>query len=448
VIREPSGCRRLCNGQADSIIQMRLLWPSVLALALWILVLAAPSYCASGYLKPGVRARVLERAESDFHDGVALYQERDYRGALRKFLAAERACPQLFSAGYHVALAHRKLGEEEAAVAQLKKLNGAFPENIIAHNDLGVIYAGRGKEDSDTEAAAELEVAIKNGESLLLGKERKVPQVRVDLAMAHANLGALQLRKSKLENAEKSFRKAVEHYPHGFFGHFGLGNVLFAMNRLGEAKAAYLKAKQIEPKNDSVHIALARCYLFGSERNPRFAIAELEKIKAESAPAEVSDLFGDAYALLGNRQEAAKRYKQHLSLPGRNREALYKLGAIYYNEKEFGQANKLLEGFVAESPKGGDGALPIAHKLLGDIATEQKDYQKAIVSYGEATKLRQHYFSCYYGLAESYFHLEKYDEARNYLRLVLDGLPERGNAEENELRDKASELLKKIPSEK
>jgi tetratricopeptide (TPR) repeat protein len=416
--------------------------------ALSLLIPAARSHGASGYLKPDVSARVLEKAESHFRDGVELYQERNYRGALRKFLAAERACPQLFAAGYHVALAHRKLGEEEAAVAQFKKLNDAFPENIISHNDLGVIYAGKGKEESDALAVAEFEAAMRNGESLLLGSERKVPQVRVDLAMAYANLGSLQLRKSKLEEAEKSYRKAVEHHPHGFFGHYGLGNALFAMKRLGEAKAAYLKAEEVEPRNDNVHIALARCYLFGQERNPRFAIAQLEKIKPESAPSEVFDLFGDAYALLGNRQDAAKYYRRHLSLPGRNREALYKLGAIHYNEKEFEQAKKCLEEFVAEASKGGNGALPVAYKLLGDIALGDKDYEGAIVNYGEATKLRENSFSCYYGLAESYFHLEKYEEARNYLQRVLDGLPVRGNAEENELREKALELLKKIPSEK
>jgi len=406
----------------------------------------ATAFGASGYLKPAVTAESLKKAEGYHQDGVELYRRRKYRAALRKFMAAQRVCPELFSAGYHVALAYRKMGNEDAAAAQLKKLNTSFPENIIAHNDLGVMYAGKSKEESDLLALLEFAVAVRNGENLLQGKEKKIPQVRVDLAMAYANLGALQLKSSKLASAEKSFRKAIEHHPPGFFGHFGLGNVLFAMKRLGEAKTAYRSAEEIEPGNDNVHVALAKCYLFSSDRSPRFAIAELKKVDAEAPPADVFDLLGDAYALLGNSDEAIRSYTRHLTLPEHKPQALYKLGVLYYNRGDRKQAKTYLQEFVAEARGDQEGALPTAYKLLGDISTEEKDYEAAVEAYLQGSKLRDAYFSCYYGLADSYFHLKQHEKAKEYLLLVLKGVPRNGSAQENQLREKASSLLKKLSS--
>lgn len=415
-----------------------------------LLFLAEPAFAASGYLKPEVNAKTLKRAEGYFRDGVELYQRVKHRAALRKFLAAERACPELFSAGYHAAISLRKMGNEDAAVTQLKKLNTRFPENIIAHNDLGVIFASKNQEESDRLARVEFEAAVRNGENLLRGKEKKIPQVRVDLAMAYANMGALDLKNSKLTDAEKSFRKAVERYPLAFFGHFGLGNVLFGMKRFDEAKKAYRKAEQIEPNNVGVHIALARCYLSAADKNPRFAIAELKKVPRgprDSPPPEAFDLFGDAYALLGNTEKAIANYTKYLTLPEHNPQTLYKLGALCYNEGNRKEAKKYLGAFVAEAPDDQRELLSTAYKLLGDISSEQEDYEKAIASYLQGSKLRQAYLSCYYGLADSHFHLQQYQKAREYLLLVLKDLPRIGSAEQNKLREKSFALLKRIPSQ-
>jgi len=436
---------RVCRGQQITITHLRGILLNAIGL-LAFLTFPTASHGASGYLKPSVSERTLKKAEAYFLDGVELYKQHRNRAALRKFMAAERVCPELFSAAYHVALAHRKLGEEQAAIAQLKKLNERFPENVIAHNDLGFIFASKNDQESEKLALAEFETAFRNGENLLLGKEKEIPQVRVDLAMAYANLGALQLKNSKLADALGSYRKAVEHYPQAFFGHFGLGNVLFAMNRFGEAKVAYLKAQQIEPKNTDVRIALARCYLLASERNPRFAISQLEKVQGDNAPAEVFELLGDAHAILGNGERAKKYYARVLPMPGRSPQLLYKLGVVYYNGGNCQQAGRYLQQFVAEAPQNQGGTLPVAYKLLGDIFSEQKDYEKAAVSYLKGTKLRDGYFSCYYGLAECYFQLQQYDKAMEYLVLILNGLSQSGNAEENKLREKAAALLAKIPS--
>jgi tetratricopeptide (TPR) repeat protein len=420
----------------------------VLAMAFSLPLQLPEGHAASGYLKPNVSDRTLNRAQSFFDDGVELYQRKSYRAALRKFLEAEKACPELFAAGYHVALTHRKMKNEEAAVAQLKKLISRFPENIIAYNDLGVIHAGKSTEADTLLAVSKFETAVKNGESLLQGKEKDIPQVRLDLSMAYANLAALQFKNSRFAESEKNFRKAIEHYPHAFFGHFGLGNVLLVMKRFTEAKAAYREAQRVEPDNVNVRIALAKCYLFEPDKNPRFALTELRKIKAEDRPLEYFELTGDAYALLENSDEAIKNYKASLARPGHSPEVLYKLGALYYNTSDFGQAQKYLETFVTQSPEEAQGSLPTAYKLLGDIARGQSDYEKAIAKYDKAAKLRDDYLSAHYGLAESYFHLQRYDEARKHLRLILERLPEKGTAEQDELREKATALLEKMVSAK
>ncbi len=416
----------------------------VCAGSVYCLLFGGSAAGASAYLKPDVDAKVLKKAEGLHADGIELYRRRRYRAALRKFQAAEEVCPELFLAGYHVALAHRKMKNEEAAVAQLKRLNARFPGNIIAHNDLGVIYASKNKEEADVLAHLELGMAIRNGEGLLEGKEKNVGQVRVDLAMAYANVGALQIKGSKLIEAEKSFRKAVDHYPRGFFGHFGLGNTLLAMRRFGEAKVAYRKAQEIEPKNDAVRIALAKCFLLGEEKNPRFALAELKKIEGNSPPMEVYGLLGDTYALLGDSEGAIASYERHLNASGRDPETLYKMGVLYYNSSTWGEARKYLEEYVARASDERKEQLATTEKLLGDVEREERKYRRAIAHYLRGTELRDAYYSCYYGLADCHYQLKEYDKAKHYILLILHGLSEAGSDQEKALREKASSLLEKM----
>jgi len=416
------------------------------AAAVTALIPVSSAHGASGYLKPAVDEKILSKAEDRFGDGVELYQRQNYRAALRRFQAAETICPELFAAGYHAALAYKKMGDEKAAVEQLKKVIARFPENIIAYNDLGVIHAGKNIEEDTQLAMSQFETAIRNGENLLQGKEKTVPQVRVDLAMAYANAGGLHLASGRLVEAEKSFRKAVEHHPNGFFGHFGLGNVLLAMKNFTEAKTSYRKAQQIEPKNANVSIALAKCYLRQPDRNPRFAIAELRKVGEPERTAEYYDLLGDAYALLEEREEAVRNYTRSLGMPGHSSEVLYKLGAMYYNQKMYVESRKSLEEYIAQVKEGQQGTSALAHKLLGDIAKEQKDYRTAAANYEKAVSIANSYWSAYYGLGEAFFYLRQYADARKHLHHVLSALPEKGTAEENELREKATELLKKMLS--
>lgn len=414
------------------------------AAAVCAFVRVCPAHGASGYFRPAVDDKILNKAEDRFRDGVELYQRQNYRAALRRFQAAEIICPSLFAAGYHVALAYKRMGEDEAAVGQLKKVIARFPENIIAHNDLGVIYAGRNTDEEILLAMSQFETAVRNGEKLLAGKEKGIPQVRIDLAMAYANIGGLQLASGRLLEAETSFRKAVEHHPHGFFGHFGLGNALLPMKNFTEAKASYRKAQQIEPKNPNVCIALAKCYLRQPDKNPRFAITELRKIEQRDRGAEYYDLLGDSYAFLEDRDESVRNYRRSLSMTGHSPEVLYKLGAIYYNQKQHAEARKSLQEYIARVKDSERATAAMAYKLLGDIAKEEKDYRTAATNYQKAVSIADSYWSAYYGLAEAFFHLEQYADAKKHLQYVLSALPEKGTTEQNELREKTTELLRKM----
>lgn len=416
------------------------------AAAMFALIPLSPSHAAAGYLKPEVDEKTLSRAEDRFRDGVELYQRQNYHAALRRFQAAETICPELFAAGYHAALAYKKMGDEKAAVEQLNKVIERFPENIIAHNDLGVIYAGRNTDENTQLAISQFETAIRNGEKLLQGKEKAIPQIRIDLAMAYANAGGLHLASGRLVEAEKSFRKAVEHHPHGFFCHFGLGNALLAIRDFTEAKASYRKAQQIEPKNPNVCIALAKCYLGQPDKNPRFAITELRKVEERDHTAEYYELLGDSYSLLQERDEAMRHYRRSLSMTKHTPEILYKLGAIYYNQKKHGESRKSLEEYIARVKDNEQATAALAYKLLGDIAKHDRDYRMAAANYEKAVSIADNYWSAYYGLGEALFYLEQYSEAKKHLDYVLNAIPEKGTTEENELREKATELLKKMLS--
>ena len=87
----------------------------------------------------------------------------------------------------------------------------------------------------------------------------------------------------------------------------------------------------------------------------------------------------------------------------------------YYDHHDFAKAIGQLDGLLADQPDYARGWL-----LKGDIYNDQKDFSNAVESYNKAVAIDSAFFPpAYYIMANLYFDMEKYNEAKdNYLKYI------------------------------
>ena len=89
---------------------------------------------------------------------------------------------------------------------------------------------------------------------------RKAIEIKPDFADAHSNLGSILSDLGKLQEAELSYRKAIEIKPHLAEAHSNLGTVLNDLGKLQEADLSTRKAIEIKPDYPHAYFNLFRQY--------------------------------------------------------------------------------------------------------------------------------------------------------------------------------------------
>jgi len=113
-------------------------------------------------------------------------------------------------------------------------------------------------------------------------------------ATAAYELGEIHRRAGRLDEAERLFAAAVEHYPDFDQARLGLGRVLLAAGRAEPALAHLRRAVAIDPENDVAYFQLARAYqALGNVAAQQEALARYQALRArkqERTDAAVSPL--------------------------------------------------------------------------------------------------------------------------------------------------------------
>ena len=166
-----------------------------------------------------------------------------------------------------------------------------FPGRVpIAHNNLGVLYDGRGLHDK---ALEEYEKAI---------------AINPTFADAHNNLGVAYKRKGNYDRAMQEYQRALAGNPNLAEAHNNLGLVYYAKGLNNEAITAYEKALAI---------------------NPAFAEAHFN--------------LGLVYYAQGMYDTAVEQYKKALEMNPSFADAHYRLGLSYYENKDYTSAKIHIE---------------------------------------------------------------------------------------------------------
>jgi superkiller protein 3 len=179
----------------------------------------------------------------------------------------------------------RNLSENRLALgmASLKDAILLDPENAQFHNTLGLVYLNLGRA---VDGQAEIQLAIdldKNNPDynhnlgIALAQQGKFDEAIVAYKkalsfptyttpeVAYYNMGEAYIRLQKPQEAEESFRAAIQLEPVMIAAHYGLGLALSQAGRKDEAKAAFRKARDINPASPFSEMAKAALKQLGDE---------------------------------------------------------------------------------------------------------------------------------------------------------------------------------------
>ena len=134
---------------------------------------------------------------------------------------------------------------------------------------------------------------------------RKAIEIKPDIAEAHYNLGIILSDLGKSQDAELSYRKAIEIKPDYPEAHYNLGVLLNDLGKLQDAELSYRKAIEIKPDYPEAHYNL-----------------------------------GVIFKELGKLEEAELSYRKAIEIKPDYAEAHYLLSVIYSKEKLFSKAYK------------------------------------------------------------------------------------------------------------
>ncbi len=140
-------------------------------------------------------------------------------------------------------------------------------------------------------------------------------------------------------------RRRVQFDPLSVGAHSSLGSIAFYAGHLPEAKAAYKKALELNPRQAAAHVSLARIYLL--ESNPRAALAEIEQ-----EPEAGWRLYGMAlfYQATGKKTEAEAALAQIIQQS--QNIAAFQIAEIYAYRGESEKAFEWLDRAYAQRDSG------------------------------------------------------------------------------------------------
>ena len=172
-------------------------------------------------------------AQSALSNGIQLYQDGNYNGAVREFKRAISLSPQsdnTVNAYDYLGMAFLKLGKNKEAIKGYQSALRLAPNRDDLYNKLGNIFIEEGETDQ----------ALKSYQSALLIEPKSTAYLY--------SLGQAYLAKGSLEDAKSQFEKIIRLAPNEYGGFYGIGQAYY---KAGEnEKAIEQFEKVISMKED------------------------------------------------------------------------------------------------------------------------------------------------------------------------------------------------------
>ena len=214
----------------------------------------------------------------------------------------------------------------ESAFKLFKKKIKEDPNNVEAHNNLGVILFQLGK----------FEEAKKSYKKAIL--------IKPNYLSAHINLAAAYKKLGRLEKALKSSEKAIEINPTNVNAIRNLAAISYEMGEVQKSIDCYKKIIKIEPNNAAAHTNLGVAfYKEGNIKKAKSCYEEAIKIQPNEAGANYN---------LGEILRKAKEFEKaadYFMIPGTSLSNAQFLECIYFS-KGLKKYNEMLEVYADRDP--------------------------------------------------------------------------------------------------
>jgi len=269
---------------------------------------------------------------------VAATEDEAYQGLVEEPL----------NKAYEAILKAEELDDDKANILEIQQTKLVLSESFfnsgaIAYNenkyekassyfmnsyDIGESF---GSMDTSTLYNAGLSAEIAGLDDIAYDAYVRVEEMQYDQPYLYSSLTSLALKKEETEEAEKWIKKGRERYPDNLDLIFSEANVYLTSGNIPEARRVLQLAIERDPENANLHYAFAVNY---------------DQMSKDTLYSKEERHF--AY------EEAIKSYKKAIELQPDYFDAIYNLGALYFNEgiQFFVEADNILrEGYTNDNLK-------------------------------------------------------------------------------------------------
>jgi tetratricopeptide (TPR) repeat protein len=365
--------------------------------------------------------------------------QRDFEAArplLQKYLSQNPGDARaLFDLGY----VEDAGGHDEAAAADYRKAIAADPKQFEGHLALGLLLAHQAKFDQAREQlqqatllspqppnpAAEAEAYRSLAEldrssdpaaarDALMAALRLSPETPNDLLLtaqiAEAN--------DDLELAQTAYQRVLASHPPApaslqSAANAGLAQLLLKQKKYSDAEPLLKSALERDPRDPGLNAQLATALLAQGKDDEALPVLETLR-QLEPGNASVDQMLADAYSQAGHPEKADPIYARMAQAQPGNEDILASQGENLIRERQYLQAQTVLERAVQLKPDDGD-----AWSGLAFAASENKQYSIALHALTMRAKYLEETPATYFLWATTYDSLHLSKQAREFYHKFL-----------------------------
>lgn len=238
------------------------------------------------------------------------------------------------------------------------------------------------------------------------------------------NLGVLNFKQKRYEDALASFRAALELQADDKSraqSHSGVGSSLYQLGRVDEAVRSFNQALALDSDLRSAQDYLRRiegdnlAAMFVAGRFVDVLDAARRSAQANPGDAQAHFFVGAALSEMGDLDEAERYYRRALDIDPRHRDALVNLSALLMHDESYDEAMDALQTVVDAYPTDAE-----AHRRMGQIEIARRSLDSAERHYRRAMALGLQDHEVLHGLGKLTLARGEHAEALEFLEAAIE----------------------------
>lgn len=315
-------------------------------------------------------------AGQQWEHAVSLFNQKQYRAALREFHVVLRSSPNYWQAWYYIGFSHFQLQEYPDTIDAFDK----YVKGAVGHpkeQASGYYYIGFSdyelKQYDKAVPALALYVSLSEKAS-----EKVLPD-------ALAALGRSYVFSNKYAEAIPVLTRAASEMPNNGNNYYYLGYAQHQLAHDDQAITALNRALSINANDQDTLSLLSSIYLARAQKDPaamQQAVTTTEKLYAARNDDATAGLLGQVYLVNKQYAKAAPLLDRYAKANPTVANAWYNLGLAFSRSNQFDQASPALEQAVKLAPTN-----RAAFLELGYVYESSKQFDKALTAYQKAYEL-------------------------------------------------------------